>query len=87
MSVLPFDGMDCGAPVLHMRGLCIDIRAIQQEHSFPIFLALLLLTSFAIPMGAFVSGLQTLSIPSCWLSSDTSAPTGEKRVSSLTPKR
>ena len=36
------DGMDCGAPVLHMRGLCIDIRAMQQEHSFPIFLALLL---------------------------------------------
>ena len=57
MSVFVIDGMDCGAPVLHMRGLCIDIRAMQQDHSFPIFLALLLLTSFAIPMGAFVSGL------------------------------
>ena len=53
---MPFDWIYCGAPVLHMRGLCIDIRAMQQEHSFPIFSVLSLLTSFAIPMGAFVSG-------------------------------
>ena len=56
MSVLPFDGIHCGAPVLHMRGLCIDIRAMQQEHSYAV-LGVLALTFLAIPMGAFVSGL------------------------------
>ena len=57
MSVWPFDGIYCGAPVLHMRGLCIDIRAMQQEHSFSVIMAFLLLTSFAIPVGAFCVGL------------------------------
>ena len=50
------DGMDCGAPVLHMRGLCIDLRAMQQEHSYAV-LGVIAFSFLAIPMGAFVSDL------------------------------
>ena len=56
MSVLPFDGIHCGAPVLHMRGLCIDIRAMQQEHSYAV-LGVFAFAFLLLPMGAFVSGL------------------------------
>ena len=56
MSVLAVDRMDCGAPVLHMRGLCIDIRAMQQEHRYTV-LGVCALAFLIRPMGAFVSGL------------------------------